>query len=81
MTARRGILEAARDLTARGNSPFSPKDIINELHRRGTRYPESTIRTHIVSAMCINAPTNHAVTYADLRRVGHGQYELVSDGD
>ena len=81
MTARREILEAARNLAARGVSPFSPKDILDEMNRRGTRYPESTIRTHVVSAMCINAPTNHAVTYADLRRVGHGQYELVSGAD
>ena len=79
MTARQEILEVARDLTARGLAPFAPRDILAELERRGTRYPESTLRTHIISAMCINAPTNHAVTYPDLRRVGHGSYELTAE--
>lgn len=77
MTARQEILEAARSLTDRGLSPFSPKQVIDELQRRGAHYPESTLRTYIVSAMCINAPTNHATTYPDLRRVGRGQYELI----
>ncbi len=79
MTARQEILEVARDLTARGLTPFAPRDVLAELERRGTRYPESTLRTHIISAMCINAPTNHAVTYPDLRRVGHGRYELTAE--
>ena len=42
--------------------------------------PESTIRTHVVGAMCVDAPTDHAVTYADPPCVGRGQYELGSDG-
>ena len=79
MTARQEILEVARDLTARGQTPFAPRDILAELHRRGTKYPDSTLQTHIVSAMCVNAPANHAITYPDLRRVGHGQYELTTE--
>jgi hypothetical protein len=78
MTARQEILEVARNLTDRGLAPFSPQQVIDELRRRGTRYPESTIRTHIVSAMCVDAPDNHGVTYPDLRRVGRGQYVLAS---
>lgn len=77
MTARQEILEVARDLTARGVTPFAPRDIVAELHRRGTHYPDSTIRTHIVSAMCIDAHNNHGVTWPDLRRLGHGQYVVA----
>ena len=76
-TARQQILEVARGLTARGLTPFSPQDVIDELRRSGCRYPDSTIRTHIVSAMCINAPANHAVRYPDLRRVDRGRYVLA----
>jgi hypothetical protein len=79
MTARQEILEVARSLTGRGLAPFSPQQVIDELRRQGTRYPESTIRTHIVSAMCVDAPDNHGVNYADLRRVGRGRYVLASE--
>lgn len=78
MTARQEILEVARGLTDRGLSPFSPQQIVDELRRRGSRYPESTIRTHIVSAMWMNAPDNHALTYPDLRRVGRGRYRFAT---
>jgi hypothetical protein len=76
MTARLEILDAARALTARGQSPFSPQQLIQEVQRRGTQYAESTLRTHIVSAMCVNAPEHHAVRYPDLYRVDRGQYVL-----
>lgn len=80
MTARQEILEVARDLTNRGITPFAPIDVLRELERRGTTYSESTIRTHIVSAMCVNAPENHGTRYDDFERVGHGRYRLVRGG-
>lgn len=76
-TVRQQILDVACDLTDRGLTPFSPQAILDELHRRSSRYADSTIRTHIVSAMCINAPANHAVRYPDLRRVDRGRYVLA----
>lgn len=79
VTARREILDAAKALTQRGQSPFSPLQLVNETLQRGTNYPESTLRTHIVSAMCVNAPTNHAVKYPDLFRVSRGQYILYQE--
>ena len=79
MTVRQEVLEVARDLTARGLVPFSPQQVIDELRRRGTAYQESSIRTHVVDFMCIDAPTKHGVSYPDLRRVGRGQYVLASD--
>lgn len=77
MTARDEILAAARSLTARDLEPFSPSDLIAELHQLGSTYPESTLRTYIVSVMCVDAPRNHPVRYPDLERVGHGQYRLA----
>ena len=75
MTARDEILAALPAVRARtGRDTFSPQDVINELQRQGTSYKPSTIRTHIVSRMCANAPDHHARTYADLERVGDGQY-------
>ncbi|HEX2028086.1 MAG TPA: hypothetical protein VHF25_08820 [Nitriliruptorales bacterium] len=78
MTARQDILDAARALRAVGREPFSPADLAAELRRRGSTYPESTLRTHIASVMCVNAPEHHAVRYADLERVGQRRYRLAA---
>ena len=44
---------------------------------RPSGYAESTIRTHVTSRMCGNAPDNHAVTYDDLVRIDAGRYRLA----
>jgi hypothetical protein len=81
VTARQEILAAARSLAARSSdSTFTVEDVLNELHRRGTRYADGTIRTHVVSSMCADAPVNHAVVYSDLDRVGRGRYRLAIRG-
>lgn len=80
MTARSEVLKAARALTV--NSPdgtFSPAEVVKLLHRWGSSYPSSTLRTHVVAAMCVNAPDNHLVKYPDLERVSRGRYRLVDD--
>jgi len=77
VTARDEILVAARELASRGLEPFAPADIIRELRANGSTYPDSTLRTFIVSAMCINAPRHHTVHYPDLERIGHGQYRVA----
>lgn len=79
MTARDELLEAARELTRRGHAPFSPAELIAEARARGTSYPDTTLRTHIVGSMCVNSPDNHAVQYGDLRRVGRGSYRLENE--
>jgi hypothetical protein len=76
MTARQEILEVARDLTARGLAPFSPKQVVAELHQRGTRYRDSTIRTHVVDIMCAESPHEGTISFDDLRRVARGLYVL-----
>lgn len=78
MTVRSEVLKAARALSAASpDGTFSPTAVVELLQRWGTRYRESTIRTHVVSAMCVNAPDNHAVKYPDLERVSRGRYRLV----
>lgn len=78
MTARDEILEALPGLRLRlGTDVFTPEDLIEELARQGSSYQPSTIRTHVVSRMCRDAPDHHAVTYDDLERVGPGLYRQL----
>lgn len=71
MGAREDILAAIRRLN---RETFTVVDVLREM--TGTEYSESTIRTHITSRMCADAPDNHGTTYADLERVRYGQYRL-----
>lgn len=77
VTARQEVIEAMRGLARRhGRSDFGVAEIVAEVQARGGEHPVSTLRTHITSVMCINAPANHEVRYDDLERVGRGQYVL-----
>ncbi len=77
MTVRDEVLEAARSLEQAGRVPCTPGDVVAEMGRRGTSYAESSIRTHVVSRMCPDAPPNFSARYADLERVGPGLYRLA----
>jgi hypothetical protein len=64
MTARDEILDALPRLRASlGRDYFTPAEVLQELRRVGSIYSDSTIRTHVVSRMCSNAPDNHEVVY------------------
>lgn len=77
MTCRDEILLYVRRITQQtGRNEFTLQEIVDALHAQGSSYKESTIRTHITSRMCANAPKHHAVTYDDLERVGEGVYRL-----
>ncbi|GGN96519.1 hypothetical protein GCM10010112_87820 [Actinoplanes lobatus] len=76
-TCREEILAAIADLLRRsGRDDFTLQDVLTEMRRRGSRYAESTIRTHVVSRMCANAPDHHGTTFADLERLDRGTYRL-----
>jgi hypothetical protein len=78
MTARDEVLAAARSLAARSeDGTFSLANVISELRRRRSMYEESTIRTHVTSTMCSNAPDHHGTDYDDLERVDRGRYRLA----
>jgi hypothetical protein len=74
--AREQILNAVNAITHGGHRTFTTAEVVAELRRRGTEIADSTIRTHVSSRMCANAPKNHAITYDDFVRVGHGEYRL-----
>ena len=77
MTCRDEILACAnRIITKKGINEFTLKEIIDCMNLSGTGYKESTIRTHVTSRMCANAPKHHAVKFDDLERVSHGIYRL-----
>jgi hypothetical protein len=79
-TCREELLAAAGDLTTRGGAVFTLDQIVREMARRGSTYPESTVRTHVTSIMCKDAPVNHANHFDDFERVGRGQYVLLKRG-
>jgi hypothetical protein len=75
--ARQEILTAARNLASRSpDGSFTLMQVIAELRRTGTRYAESTIRTHVTSRMCADSPDHHGTTYDDLERLDRGRYRL-----
>lgn len=81
MTARDEILAALPTLRARlGRETFTPAEVIAELQTRGTGLAAATIRTHVGSRMCADAPDHHARVYDDLERVERGLYRLRRPG-
>ena len=75
MTCRDEMLAAFDRLERRHRrSDFEMAEVVREVKSAGTRYAESTIRTHVGSRLCSNAPSNHAVTYDDLERTDRGWY-------
>jgi hypothetical protein len=81
MGAREELVAAAKALARRGVTAFSPMQLMAEARAQGCTYPDSTLRTFIVSAMCVNSPNHHAVQYDDFERVGRAQYRLRSAMD
>ncbi len=78
MTCRDEILACFRHYRSRGRDEVALADVVGWMRRNGTTYEESTIRTHITSRMCRDAPRGHAVTYDDLIRVDRGVYRLAA---
>lgn len=75
VSTRDEVLAAFSRLEAKtGRTTFALSEIIKEVQARGTTYSEGTLRTHIASRMCANAPDHHAVTFPDLLRTDRGQY-------
>jgi antitoxin HigA-1 len=73
-------MAAAQAIIGRkGINEFSIPEVLGEMQRQGTlnRYSISTVRTHVTSRCCANAPDNHAVTYKYFRRIKHGVYEVI----
>lgn len=74
-TCREAVLAAFERLESRNSrKDFDLSEIVQEVLSVTGNFAESTIRTHVTSKMCVQAPTNHAMKYADLDRIGVGRY-------
>lgn len=78
--AREQILATIDRIAGGPNETFTIQQVLAELEARGTDLAESTIRTHITSRMCGDAPKNHGTTYDDLARVDRSVYRLRARG-
>ena len=67
------VLAAAQRLCRGPDRTFSPRDVVRALPHLN----ESSVRTHVVSRCCENAPKNHEHRWPYFRRVGRGVYEIL----
>ena len=73
MAVHEEVLATARRLcAARSAGTFRPAEVVRAL----PHLKESTVRTHIVSRCCVNAPANHAHRWPYFRRLRRGLYEI-----
>lgn len=74
MNIQEAVLATANRLASqRGDWTFSVFEAVQALPHLN----ESSVRTHIVSRCCVNAPKNHLHKWAYFRRVGRGRYEVL----
>jgi uncharacterized membrane-anchored protein len=77
-SCREEILSAVQTLVnGKGINEFTIMEVIEFMVRENTIYSETTIRTHITSRCCSNAPDNHGVVYNDFERLGRGKYKIL----
>ena len=68
------VLSTARRICReRGEKTFRVADIVQALPHLNS----SSVRTHVVSRCCVNAPKNHPHKWKYFRRVGRGEYEIL----
>ena len=58
-----------------GRKQFTLLEVVQEVESVTDDFAESTVRTHVTSVMCAQAPVNHGTTYEDLDRVSRGRYQ------
>lgn len=74
MPVHEDVLAAARRLGAeRGDWTFTPDEIVRALPHLNP----NTVRTHVTSRCCENAPKNHPHKWPYFRRVGRGVYKVL----
>lgn len=78
MTCRDEILACVAMLEKRtADGTFSPDEVVSLMRQRGSQYPDTTIRTHVTSRLCANAPVNHGTVHPDLERIERGRYRRL----
>ena len=74
MAAHHVVLATAQRICAERQEPvFTPDEIVRAL----PHLPAQTVRTHVTSRCCVNAPPHHQSRLAYFRRTGRGRYELL----
>jgi predicted RNase H-like HicB family nuclease len=75
MPVHEDILQAAvRIAGARAGGLFTPDEIVRALPHLNA----ATVRTHVTSRCCVNAPKNHLHKWDYFRRVGRGRYKVLA---
>lgn len=78
MAIHEEVLATARRICReRGEKTFRVADIVNALPYLNP----SSVRTHVVSRCCVNAPRNHPHKWGYFRRVGRGEYAILPPYD
>jgi len=74
MHIHEAVLDAANAIAAsRPDWTFAPNEVVRALPHLNV----SSVRTHIVSRCCVNAPNNHAHRWSYFKRVGRARYEVL----
>ncbi len=69
------VLRVANEIASgRDDWTFGVDEVVSELPHLN----ESSVRTHVVSRCCVNAPNNHQHKLDYFRRVGRGRYQVLS---
>ncbi|MFJ5770990.1 hypothetical protein [Psychrobacillus sp. NPDC093180] len=77
-SARDEIIEVVKFITKeREVKSFTVREVLNVMRNRETNYKDSTIRTHIISKCCANAPKHHGTVSNDFERIGRGIYRII----
>ncbi len=67
------VLQAANQIAfGRADWSFGLDEVVRAL----THLNESSVRTHVVSRCCVNAPKHHLHKWPYFRRVGRGRYQV-----
>lgn len=75
MAIHEEVLSTARRICGeRGERSFRVADIVHALPHLNP----SSVRTHVVSRCCVNAPKNHPHKWDYFRRTGRGEYVILS---
>ncbi len=74
MSIRQRVLEAAlRICRRRGGWTFGPGEIVAALPDLNA----GSVRTHVMSRCCVNAPAHHVHRWPFFRRIRRGKYEIL----
>lgn len=77
-TARDEILSVVKNITKeREEKQFRLSEVLVYMKSNKTSFKESTIRTHITSKCCSNAPNHHGMVFNDYERIGRGLYRVI----